>query len=404
MQNRNYKKSNRKFHDAWAFILFVVFTLVANFFYFREKSNDKSIFIPDKKMVIIGLTYFPSFMLLCTIGLLLFPAPLMHAACILNPIVSVCLAIWLQYIPGIICAVIFAALSYGLYFFSIRHHIKYSAVIASTSVYILLKNLVIVLPVILLVLGLINVQFFTSIMNMGKEYGDNYLFYIFLTLQMYWVFFASLYFLRVYASTAVALDIITVGTELSTATESIKNTLYALGSICFGSLLVAIVQTLRHLHDKSGRERDRGIGGVILFVVVAVILSLLQSIIEFINDWVFVYIAVYGTPYVKSIKNAYDVLFSGKNRILVNDLCLTQILSLLSLFSLFGYVGILELMDVNYYDISIVGTICMGFIGIMCVSLYLTTFESAAKAFLFTHDVEPYSVKNKYPKAYDALK
>lgn len=58
------------------------------------------------------------------------------------------------------------------------------------------------------------------------------------------------------------------------------------GSICFGSLLVAIVQALRALANSAQSNGDGGI-----FVCIAeCILACLASILEYFNKWAFIYV------------------------------------------------------------------------------------------------------------------
>lgn len=58
------------------------------------------------------------------------------------------------------------------------------------------------------------------------------------------------------------------------------------GSVCFGSLLVAIIQALQALANTARNEGDAGI----LACIAECILSCLASIVEYFNKWAFVYV------------------------------------------------------------------------------------------------------------------
>ncbi|KAJ0389027.1 hypothetical protein P43SY_010210 [Pythium insidiosum] len=60
------------------------------------------------------------------------------------------------------------------------------------------------------------------------------------------------------------------------------------GSICFGSLLVAIVQALRELANQAREE------GSFLGCIAECLLGCLQAILEYINRWAFVYLQVHA--------------------------------------------------------------------------------------------------------------
>lgn len=61
-----------------------------------------------------------------------------------------------------------------------------------------------------------------------------------------------------------------------------RATTYSFGSICFGSLLVAIVQSLRAIAHMARDNED----AKIILCVIECILALIQDIIEYLNKWV----------------------------------------------------------------------------------------------------------------------
>lgn len=64
---------------------------------------------------------------------------------------------------------------------------------------------------------------------------------------------------------------------------------YSFGSICFGSLLVAIVQALRALYQQAQNNDDCQV----LACIIQCILACIQGIIEYLNKWAFVYVGEY---------------------------------------------------------------------------------------------------------------
>jgi hypothetical protein len=66
---------------------------------------------------------------------------------------------------------------------------------------------------------------------------------------------------------------------------------YSFGSICFGSLIVAIVQALRQMnHQMRGNDDAR-----ILVCIIDCILGCIEGIIEYFNKWAYIYVGLYGT-------------------------------------------------------------------------------------------------------------
>ncbi|KAL7536103.1 hypothetical protein ACHAXR_006920, partial [Thalassiosira sp. AJA248-18] len=88
------------------------------------------------------------------------------------------------------------------------------------------------------------------------------------------------------------------------------------GSICFGSLLVAIVQSLKAL-AQSARNNDNQL----LICLAECILNCLESILEYFNKWAFVYVGLYGYSYLEAGKNVFTLFKNrGWEAIIADDL------------------------------------------------------------------------------------
>jgi hypothetical protein len=86
-----------------------------------------------------------------------------------------------------------------------------------------------------------------------------------------------------------------------------RSVTYSFGSICFGSLIVAVIQTLRALVDNAAQNnRDRGgdgCGGALLICLVQCLLQLLEQAAEYFNKWAFIYVGLYGYSYLEAGQN-----------------------------------------------------------------------------------------------------
>jgi hypothetical protein len=101
-------------------------------------------------------------------------------------------------------------------------------------------------------------------------------------------------------------------------TESFSRaTTYSFGSICFGSLLVAIVQALRALEHYT-RENDEMSA---LQCIIQCILGCIESIIEYMNKWAYVYVGLYGFSYIEAGRNVIQLFQQrGWTAIITDDL------------------------------------------------------------------------------------
>jgi branched-subunit amino acid permease len=120
------------------------------------------------------------------------------------------------------------------------------------------------------------------------------------------------------------------------------------GSICFGSLLVAIVQALRALANQARAEGDAGI----LACIAECILACLASILEYFNKWAFVYVGLYGYSYLEAGKNVMTLFQNrGWEAIVADDLVgNTMFLVSVIVGGLTGCVGLVVAASSDYFD------------------------------------------------------
>lgn len=89
------------------------------------------------------------------------------------------------------------------------------------------------------------------------------------------------------------------------------------GSICFGSLLVALIRALESLASSARNNDDGGI----LACIAQCILSCLASIVEYFNKWAFIYVGVYGFSYIESGKAVMQLFANrGWEAVIADDL------------------------------------------------------------------------------------
>jgi hypothetical protein len=121
------------------------------------------------------------------------------------------------------------------------------------------------------------------------------------------------------------------------------------GSICFGSLIVAILQALRSfatlLKEKAQEEENMALACVACLA--ECILNCLEGIMEYINMWAYVYVGIYG----------YDFRTSGK--------------AVMDLFENRGWTAVIN-DDLTSSALTF-GAIGVGFIG-CCAGLLITKF------------------------------
>ncbi|KAF9127768.1 putative choline transporter, neither null mutation nor overexpression affects choline transport [Mortierella sp. 14UC] len=92
----------------------------------------------------------------------------------------------------------------------------------------------------------------------------------------------------------------------------------SIGSICFGSLIIAVIQTLRALTQIL---RSDGNDGILAFIACLIdcILSCLQGIIEYVNKYAFCQVAIYGKAYIPAARDTWTILKDRGIVQIIND-------------------------------------------------------------------------------------
>lgn len=102
---------------------------------------------------------------------------------------------------------------------------------------------------------------------------------------------------------------------------------YSFGSICFGSLIVALIETFRQtlrLIRQSGTFSDNGNWSAILFIFIDWIIGFLQWMAQYFNHYAYSFIALYGKPYLRAAKETWYMIREKGIDALIND-CLVNV-------------------------------------------------------------------------------
>ncbi|ORX85665.1 DUF580-domain-containing protein, partial [Anaeromyces robustus] len=102
------------------------------------------------------------------------------------------------------------------------------------------------------------------------------------------------------------------------------------GSICFGSLIIAIIETLKTL-AKNAKEQGREDGNAAVALIaccIECILSCVGDMIEYFNVYAFTEVAIYGKSYCEAAKDTWEICKSHGIEALINDNLIGNVLTL----------------------------------------------------------------------------
>jgi hypothetical protein len=98
------------------------------------------------------------------------------------------------------------------------------------------------------------------------------------------------------------------------------------GSICFGSLIVAIVQAIREILQTAREADDTGM----LVCMVDCCLGCIENLVEYFNQWAYVFVGLYGYGFVEAAQNVMHLFQNRGWTTIITDYLLDRVLLMLS--------------------------------------------------------------------------
>lgn len=355
----------------------------------------------NMKMVAITLVHAVFTVAMYFMAMIFCPEVVMHIGCIASPIMSLLIAFYSVNPYVQVMSVIVAIISFAFYLFYLRHQIKYAAKVAKSTARTLSNGLFTVIVSLVLTTTFWLVMcyiYMTSIFQMEGTRDVATLIFASVLLSMFWIFFTLFYFLRVFVSSLVIVDYLFDGlASAQKLTTSIKNSLFAIGSVCFGALIIAIVTTVRALIDRemNERTRERSVIATIFQFILLFLIDLLRDIINYANQWAFCYIALTGKDYILSIKESFRILTSNNNRSITNDLAISSLFSFVSMMSFLLYLAII-FFTCRPFASDEIDFLLFTILSYAYFNYAITVvFDSGVKSVLFTYALFPEEVKRK---------
>ena len=173
-----------------------------------------------------------------------------------------------------------------------------------------------------------------------------------------------------------------------------RATTYSLGSLCFGSLIVAILKTIRALAREGMRNENHFVRGIVMCL-----LNCIESLVEYFNEYAYVYVADYGTSYVPSAKAVWQLIKTNGILAVINDSLLgaAYILMVLGGSVLSGLSGLLWGLSPVHFLLGLL-------IGVVTLSMILGVVQSGVMTIFVCFAEDPEKLCRSNASLYDTLR
>lgn len=102
------------------------------------------------------------------------------------------------------------------------------------------------------------------------------------------------------------------------------------GSICFGSLIIALIQTVRAVLRGAANDAasDGNLIGAFCLCCLECIISWIEALVEYFNHYAFTQVAIYGKAYCDAAKSTWKLVKSHGLEAVINDSLIGNVLGL----------------------------------------------------------------------------
>jgi len=256
-----------------------------------------------------------------------------------------------------------------------------------------------------LLLQVIWVIFWVWTASLSQNFATNstmaYIFCVFLILSFYWTSQVLKNIVHVTASGTFATWYFlhgTIGIPSNPTLKSFKRaTTTSFGSICLGSLMVAILKTLRALVRGLRTEKNE-----ILVCVADCIIGILDNLLRYFNMYAFTQVAIYGKSYCQAARDTWNLIQSHGVEAIINDNLISGVLAMGAFLG--GIVcaiisGIIAIETISQYWITCA---VLGFvIGFATTMTAMEVVESGVATIFVCFAMDPLALKRNDPYLYN---
>ncbi|KAI9352098.1 plasma-membrane choline transporter-domain-containing protein [Obelidium mucronatum] len=223
--------------------------------------------------------------------------------------------------------------------------------------------------------------------------------------------FASYYFLGVQQPNST---VVTLPSSNTTAKSLGRALTTSFGSVCFGSLLVSIIRTLKFIANvaKNDSAQDGNILCCFLAACLECILACLADILDYFNKFAYTEIAIYGKPYCDAGKDTWNLIKYKGIDLIINDCMIGQVLgmgsfftALLCAFAAFLYIHLKDGLGSlgNGVAVYIITCLICAFIGAWIFLVLLEVIDSGASATFVCLAEDPATIQRQLPTLFGMI-
>lgn len=366
--------------------------------------------------------------------MLLMPGFMIHMSYIGMIIVTALAAAYYVYIRQYIAAVIFFVFTILMCFFywSVRKRIPFAKLMLEHATRVILRysGTLVAAFIGLVIAAIFNLTWILTLIG-GRHWAENnsissgatIAIGIFLVFVLYWTneiirntvhvtvsgTFATYYFTGVQQPGS---KVASVPVRAVTSKAAGRALTTSFGPVCFGSLLIAAIETLRFIVNIAANDAAQD-GNIICCIVLSClecILACFENLLEYFNKYAFTQVAIYGKGYCEAAKDTFTLFKQTGLDALVNDSLIGAVLSFGSIIvalvcALVGFLYV-KASEVISQDTSVYVTVCIisGLIGMWLFLIVTEPISSGVASTFVCLSMQPDVLQRQQPELFEKIR
>jgi hypothetical protein len=179
---------------------------------------------------------------------------------------------------------------------------------------------------------------------------------------------------------------------------------FSFGSICFGSLIVAIIQAIKEVVHQL-REQDDSM----LACLAECCIGCIEQLVEYFNQWAFVFVGLYGYSFMEAGKNVMTLFKSKGWTVIIADMLVDSVLTMVAIGVgvLTGIIGIFaaQAAGIDLSQGKVAAPFFLGFLfGFALSATLFSVVSSAVNTVIVCYAEAPAEFQQNHPKLSEEMR
>ena len=185
--------------------------------------------------------------------------------------------------------------------------------------------------------------------------------------------------------------------------QSVKRALsYSFGSVCFGSLIVALIQTLRFVLRSAHNGRNN-----LAKAIIDCVLDIIEGLVRYFNYYAYTQIAIYGKSFVEAASDTWELIKRRGLEAIINDDLIGACCGFICVFAMVLSMAFSTGVSVFIYNVpfftALIVSILFSLIALMITASTMKVITAGSTSIFVCLAEDPRALQRNNPTLYGTI-